>query len=333
VSRAPSQRAIGAWLLVCAAFVLAMTVVGGLTRLTRAGLSIVEWQPITGLLPPLSEAAWTEAFEAYRSTPEGRLVNHAMELDGFQEIYLVEWAHRLLGRITGFVVLLPFLYFLARRRLSGSRAARVLGIFALGGLQGFLGWFMVQSGLVDEPRVSHYRLAMHLALALLILGALVWTALDEFTPPAARASASAAPRAFAWGTLVFVALTVVWGAFMAGLHAGHVAPTFPDMNGTMMPTFTSLFDDALGVHFAHRALAWCAALGALATFAVMHLHPAPSRIRALSSLLVLVLGAQMALGAFTVVLHVPIMLAALHQANGALLVTIAVALVHSLRRS
>jgi cytochrome c oxidase assembly protein subunit 15 len=331
VTSSPPQRAIGAWLMLCAAFVLAMTVVGGLTRLTRSGLSIVEWKPLTGVLPPLNEDEWQLEHDKYKQSPEGRLVNHAMSTDEFKEIFLVEWGHRLLGRVTGFVVLLPFLFFLATRRLRGAKAWRVLGIFALGALQGFLGWFMVKSGLVDEPRVSHYRLAMHLSLALIILGALVWAALDEFRGQSRPVENGLRP--FAWATLVVTALTVVWGAFMAGLHAGHVAPTFPDMNGTYLPSFTSVVEDAVGVHFTHRILAYCTALGVLVTFALTRVAPCPPRARTFASLLLLTVAAQVTLGVLTVVNHVPIALAALHQANGALLVACAVALAHALRRA
>lgn len=326
------QRATGGWLLLCAAFVVAMTVIGGLTRLTRSGLSIVEWQPITGVLPPLGADAWADAFSAYRATPEGTLVNHAMDLEGFQEIYLVEWAHRLLGRVTGLVVLVPFVFFFATRRLRGARAAQVLGIFVLGALQGFLGWFMVKSGLVDAPHVSHYRLAMHLGMALLILALLVWTALDELSGGRERSNGDHALRPLAWGALVMIGLTVVWGGFMAGLHAGHVAPTFPDMNGVLVPAFTSILDDAVGVHFAHRTLAWGTALAVLGTFAVSRVRQCSARTRTLSSMLVLAVAAQITLGALTVLHHVPIALAALHQLNGALLVAGAAALVHSLAR-
>ena len=326
-----SGATVGRWLLVCAAFVIAMTVVGGLTRLTRSGLSIVEWQPITGVLPPWGDEAWSAAFAAYQGSPEGRLVNHSIDLAGFQEIYLIEWAHRLLGRVTGLVVLLPLLLFVATRRLRGRRAARVLGIFALGAVQGFLGWFMVKSGLVDAPHVSHYRLAMHLMMALLILGLLVWAALEELRPLREHAARALAP--VAWTILGLLALTVVWGAFMAGLHAGHVAPTFPDMNGALVPSFRSILDDAIGVHFAHRMLGWCTALAAVAMFGLSRALPCPPRVRWVSSLLLLGVAGQIVLGALTVLHHVPLVLAALHQANGALLVPCAVALVHSLRRA
>lgn len=320
--------------MLCAAFVLAMTVVGGLTRLTRSGLSIVEWKPITGVVPPVDEGEWAVEYAKYKASPEGTLINHAMTVDEFKDIYLVEWGHRLLGRITGFVVLVPFLFFLATRRLRGARALRVLGIFALGALQAAIGWFMVKSGLVDPdtPHVSHYRLAMHLVMALAILGLLVWSALDEL-PSRIRSRGVDNPlRPFAWGTIVLAFLTVTWGAFMAGLHAGHVAPTFPDMNGALVPTFSSITSDAVGVHFAHRILAWCTGLGVVVTFALTRIAACPPRARALATLLLLGVVAQIVLGALTVLHHVPIALAALHQANGACLVACAVALAHSLQR-
>jgi cytochrome c oxidase assembly protein subunit 15 len=334
------NRAVGIWLLTCAAFVLAMVVVGGLTRLTRSGLSIVEWAPITGVLPPLGHDAWMQAFAAYKATPEGSLVNAGMDLDGFQQIFLVEWAHRLLGRLTGFVVFIPLVFFLVTRRLSGRRALRLFGIFALGGLQGFIGWYMVKSGLVDEPRVSHYRLTLHLGMALAIFSLLLWSALDELSTT--RPSSIPSPlRPFAWATLFIVAVTVAWGGFMAGLHAGHVAPTFPDMNGMWIPTgmfihspwWLGLFENALTVHFVHRTLAYCAAAGVVVTFVAARMMGAPRGARIASALLLGVVGLQVTLGALTVLHHVPIALAALHQLNAALLLGCAVSLVHTVRKA
>lgn len=342
--KGPSNRPVAVWLLTCAAFTLAMVVVGGLTRLTRSGLSIVEWAPITGILPPLSHQAWLDAFAAYRQTPEGTLVNAGMSLEGFQQIFLVEWAHRLLGRLTGLVVFVPFLYFLATRALAGRRALRVLGIFALGGLQGFVGWYMVKSGLVDEPRVSHYRLTLHLAMALTIFSLLVWSALDELAGAAGAPRSTNAPsplRPFAWATLSLVAVTVAWGGFMAGLHAGHVAPTFPSMNGAWIPSgmfihqppWLGLFENALTVHFVHRTLAYCASLGVIVTFAAVKLLRAPTSVNAPAVALLGLVVLQVTLGAFTVLHHVPIALASLHQLNAALLLGAAVWLAHAVRKA
>jgi cytochrome c oxidase assembly protein subunit 15 len=343
--RQPKTRAVAAWLFLCAASVLAMVVIGGITRLTKSGLSIVEWNPVLGALPPLTDADWNAAYAAYQASPEGQLVNHGMDLASFQEIFFVEWLHRLVGRLVGVVVLVPLVFFALTRRLSGKRAARVLGIFALGGLQGFLGWFMVKSGLESDPQVSPYRLTMHLGMALLIFSLLLWNAFDEGC--ADRGMLSRAPpspvRPFAWATLLVVGVTIAWGGMMAGLHAGLVAPTFPDINGAFIPDgmfgddtgrgfFANLVGNALTVHFAHRVLAGCAALGTVVTVGLAFLTNAPRAARGACVALVGFVALQVLLGALTVLHHVPIPLAALHQLNGALVLGSAVALVHALRR-
>lgn len=335
------SRLIARWLFVCAAFCVAMVVVGGLTRLTRSGLSIVEWAPITGVLPPLSHQDWLAAFDAYKATPEGSVVNAAMSLEGFQQIFLVEWAHRLLGRVTGLVVFLPLVFFVATGRLRGVRVLRVLGIFALGGLQGFLGWYMVKSGLVDEPRVSHYRLTLHLGMALTLYALLLWTAFEERAIGSRPSSVPSPLRSYAWATLAFIAVTVAWGGFMAGLHAGHVAPTFPTMNGDWIPSgmfihdpaWRGLFENALTVHFVHRTLAYCTTLGVVATFAAARALGASAAARRATTGLLLAVGIQVTLGVLTVLQHVPIALASLHQLNAALLLGCAVALVHAVRKA
>ena len=182
-----TRRAVALWLLVCAAMVFAMVVVGGVTRLTHSGLSIVEWQPLVGTVPPLSEADWQDEFAKYRQTPEFKQVNHDMDLAGFKRIFWWEYFHRLLGRTIGAVFLLPFLWFAVRRRIDRPLAWQLAGIFALGALQGALGWYMVKSGLIDDPRVSHFRLTAHLGVALAILAAELWVALGLLLPRAARA--------------------------------------------------------------------------------------------------------------------------------------------------
>ena len=192
-----SRRAVAVWLLACAALVLVMVVVGGITRLTHSGLSIVEWQPLVGTLPPLTDSAWQELFAKYRETPEFRLVNHAMTLDGFKRIFWWEYAHRLLGRVIGLVFLLPFLWFLLRRRLDRALAWQLAGVFALGALQGALGWYMVRSGLVDDPRVSHFRLTAHLGVALAIFGAELWIALELLAERGPRRAGSSPLARFA----------------------------------------------------------------------------------------------------------------------------------------
>ncbi len=337
------SRALGAWLLVVAGCVLAMVVVGGLTRLTRSGLSIVEWKPLTGVLPPLSAAAWAEEYAKYSASPEGRLVNAGMPLDAFQRIFYVEWAHRLLGRVTGLVVLVPLAWLLAKRKLDRRRAFTILGIFALGGLQGLAGWLMVKSGLTDAPHVSPYRLTLHLCLALACFALLVWTALDELVPPAAPRALSGAQRALAWTArlaLGLVGLTVVWGGLMAGTHAGLVAPTVPTMNGAWVPAelapaslgpARSAVADALTIHFVHRALAYATTLAVVACAGLTFAERSPRATRIVGAGMLFQVALQITLGALTVLGHVPIGWASLHQANATLLLGWCVALVYVAR--
>lgn len=340
---------VGVWLAVCAAFVLAMIFVGGVTRLTRSGLSIVDWKPVTGVVPPLTEHDWQVELERYRLSPEGRLVNADIDVAGFQRIFWVEWAHRLLGRLTGMVVLLPLAYFLIRRRLSGARLWGVLGAFALGGVQGFLGWFMVRSGLVDRPHVSHFRLALHYMTALAILAWLAWMALEELRPrPEREATAPQPPPAFGraraltlW-TLGAVTLTHLWGALMAGLKAGTVAPTFPTMNGAWIPPgllgeglgALALLEGSVAVHFVHRALAYGSSALALGTvwavWSVPVLGDSERKLRRLAQALLGLVVLQVALGAGTVLSHVSVAMASLHQLNGAFVFLAALGLWHAL---
>src|SRR2546430_4498045 len=229
---AAHNRAVAAWLLVCCAFVFAIVVVGGITRLTHSGLSIVEWQPIVGALPPLDETAWQETFAKYKQTPEYRLVNPGMSLEGFKGIFWWEYIHRLLGRLIGAAFLLPLLWFALRGRIPRALAWKFAAIFGLGALQGALGWYMVQSGLVDNPRVSQFRLTAHLGIAFLIYAAMLWIALDLLLPRASRTEA--APRglrrfAFALAALIFV--MALSGGLVAGTRAGLAYNTFPLMNG------------------------------------------------------------------------------------------------------
>lgn len=329
----PRDRAVAAWLCACALLVAAMVAVGGLTRLTRSGLSIVEWKPLVGALPPLGEAAWQAEFARYQGSPEFRLVNAGMTLDGFRQIYYVEWFHRLLGRLTGAVVLVPLAWFALRRRLSRKLALRMLGLFALGGLQGALGWFMVKSGLVDQPHVSPYRLTAHLALALALFVVLCWIALDEALPR--PPSSSPALRCAALALLALVGLTVTWGGLMAGFHAGLVAPTFPTMNGQWFPDALRSSANALAspvaIHFTHRLLAYsvfvAAVLLAVAVRAARHTTPAAKRL-AVAVLAVVVL--QITLGAIVVLRLVPLTWASAHQIDATLLLATLTALLHQL---
>ncbi|MEO8135178.1 MAG: COX15/CtaA family protein, partial [Betaproteobacteria bacterium] len=226
-----SPRAVAVWLLACCALVFAMVVVGGVTRLTHSGLSIVEWQPIVGTLPPLNHAEWQEAFAKYRQTPEFRQVNHTMSLDEFKGIFWWEYFHRLLGRVIGIAFFVPFLWFAVRRQVDRTLSIRLAAIFVLGGLQGAMGWYMVKSGLVDDPRVSQYRLTAHLGLAFLIYAAMFRVALDVLfrrtAPPRSPATRHLRRAATALVALIFV--MVLTGGLVAGIRAGFAYNTFPLM--------------------------------------------------------------------------------------------------------
>jgi cytochrome c oxidase assembly protein subunit 15 len=257
------RRAAAAWLFACAALVFAMVVVGGITRLTRSGLSIVEWQPLVGALPPLSQADWDTLFAKYRTTPEFRLVNFDMTLDGFKRIFWWEYAHRLLGRLIGAVFLLPFVWFMVRRRLERTLTWKLAGVFALGALQGALGWYMVKSGLVDDPRVSHFRLTAHLGVALAIFAALLWIALD-LLPGENRIPGGPSLARAAAGVAAVVFVMALSGGMVAGLRAGSAYNTFPLMNGHFIPPeilmlepwWKNLLYNMATVQFVHRSIGW-----------------------------------------------------------------------------
>jgi len=334
------DRAVAFWLLACCALVFAMVVVGGITRLTHSGLSIVEWQPIVGTLPPLDDGAWQEAFGKYRQTPEYRLVNPDMSLAGFKSIFWWEYTHRLLGRLIGAAFLLPLLWFALRGRIARALTWKLAGIFALGALQGAMGWYMVRSGLVDDPRVSQYRLTAHLGLAFLIYAAMLWIALDLLFARASRAEA--APRrlrrfAFALAALIFV--MALSGGLVAGIRAGLAYNTFPLMNGRVVPPeifalepwYLNFFGNMATVQFDHRLIAWLLALLVPWFWLSVRRAAAPRRARLAADLLLGALALQIALGIATLLLSVPIPLAAAHQAGALLVFSAAVFVLHSLR--
>ena len=321
-----SRRSIARWLLVCAALVYAMVVVGGVTRLTHSGLSIVEWQPLVGTVPPLSDADWNALFDKYQQTPEYKQVNFGMPLAGFKSIFWWEYAHRLLGRAIGVVFLVPFLWFLARRRVDRRLAWQLGGIFLLGALQGGMGWFMVKSGLVNDPRVSHFRLTAHLGIALAIFSAELWLALRLLAPRLRRAPDRPLARAgLALAALVFaMALT---GGFVAGLHAGRAYNTFPLMNGHLVPPEIMMLDpwyenflyNMATVQFVHRSIAWLLALLVPLYWWRVQNAGLEMRARLASDALLAALVLQVSLGIATLLMVVPVPLAAAHQAGAVLL--------------
>lgn len=332
------DRAIGLWLALCAAMVLAMIVIGGITRLTESGLSIVDWRPVTGFLPPLTDAAWTRAFELYRTSPQYLESNAGMTLAEFRTIFWWEYIHRAWGRLIGLAFFLPFVWFLIRGRVRKSLVPRLIGLFLLGGAQGVLGWYMVRSGLVDIPEVSQYRLAAHLSLAFLIYAALVWTALTLILPgPTMIADRLAIQvRRLALIALGLIAVTVVSGAFVAGIDAGLIFNSFPLMEGAILPpgyfnNATAPFEDLGTVQFHHRVLA----LVSLAAVAVLWwrsrwLALAPRARRVANGLMIMAV-LQVALGITTLLLVVPVHVAASHQVGAVLLFTMILWFIHELR--
>jgi cytochrome c oxidase assembly protein subunit 15 len=332
------QRGVAIWLLACCALVFAMVVVGGITRLTHSGLSIVEWQPIVGALPPLDDAAWQEAFRKYQETPQFRQINPGMDLAGFKGIFWWEYVHRLLGRLIGAAFLLPLVWFALRKRISRPLAWKLAGIFALGGLQGALGWYMVQSGLVDDPRVSQYRLAAHLGLALLIYAVMLRIALDLLFPRGTE-TAPRSLRRFAFAIVVLVFAMAMSGAFVAGIRAGLAYNTFPLMNGHLVPPgmfvidpwYLNFFNNIATVQFDHRAIAWLLALLVPWFWVRVRRAGVSPRARLAAYLLLGALALQIALGIATLLLVVPIPLAAAHQAGALLVFTAALLAAHALR--
>lgn len=339
-ARSPRPLAISNLLFLVAGLVFAMVVVGGITRLTESGLSITEWRPVTGAIPPLTHDDWLRAFELYQQTPEYRQINGpaGMGLEQFKSIYWWEFVHRLLGRLVGLVFAVPLLWFWARREIPAGYGWKLAGLFALGGLQGALGWYMVASGLAERTDVSHLRLSAHLLLALVIMGALIWVALDLRRLARTGDDRPARLTGLSSAVLAVLALQVMLGAWVAGLNAGQVSNSWPLMDGRFFPRgvdwsngiLWAAVNDPLLVHFLHRWWAW-AAVAALVVLARRVRRP----VRAASIAIHSAFGTQILLGIATVVEGVPLLLAALHQAVGALVVAAAVWGAHvegSLRR-
>jgi cytochrome c oxidase assembly protein subunit 15 len=330
--QAPHAAAVRWWLILVAALIAIMVLVGGATRLTESGLSIVEWKPVTGTLPPLNEAQWVQAFEGYKAIPQYRELNAGMSLLEFKTIFWWEWSHRLLGRAIGAVYLLPFLYFLWRGAFSAELKKRLWLIFALGALQGGVGWWMVASGLSLRTEVSQYRLATHLVLALIIFASIVWTLRRMTARPQ-----SVVPMRLKISGMVLLGLTflqIYFGALVAGLRAGRVYNTWPEIDGAFIPSaarlwfeepwWRNLFDNTLTVQFEHRMTAY-----ALLILAVLHAVDAMwSRAGAAMTrgawLLVGSIVLQATLGILTLLHQVPIDLALAHQAVAIVVLTLAV---------
>lgn len=316
-------RALATWLYSVAALIVLMVVIGGITRLTESGLSITQWKPITGIVPPLNDAEWQAEFANYKRIPEYQQLNQGMTLAGFKAIFFWEYFHRLLGRLIGIAFAVPLVWFAVRRQIPRGYGWRLVALLALGGLQGAIGWWMVKSGLSVRTDVSHVRLAVHLLVALFTLAGIVWTALDLRTlarNPDARPAWLTGLGAFT-GAVLFVQL--LFGALVAGLNAGLVTDQWPLMNGRFFPGATTagrpfldaLFNDPAIVHFVHRWWAW------VTVAALVVLARATRRIDRRASIAIhTAFGLQILLGIATVMSGMNITLAALHQLTGALLV-------------
>ena len=331
IQAASNLRAVRIWLVIVAALIVCTLMVGGATRLTESGLSIVEWKPVTGTIPPLTDAEWTSEFDAYKKIPQYREMNRGISLGEFKTIFWWEWTHRQIAKFVGVAFLLPFLWFLWRGAIGGNLRRRLWIIFALGGLQGGVGWWMVKSGLVERVSVSQYRLAAHFMLALILFSAVVWTVRRlEF-----RRSLIASTRLkiTSWILLALVFLQLYFGALVAGLRAGKVFNTWPDIDGSFIPSFErmfyetpwwrNVFDNTLTVQFTHRMLAY-----ALLAAAVVHAVDA-IRSRAGSDAisgavwLLAAIVAQIVIGIATLLYQVPIDLGLAHQANAIVVLTLA----------
>ena len=322
----PRPRALANLLFLVAVMVFAMVVVGGITRLTESGLSITEWKPVSGAIPPLAHADWERAFDLYKRIPEYREINGpaGMTLAQFRHIYWWEFVHRLLGRLIGVVFGVGIVAFAAMRAIPRGYGWKMVGLLALGGLQGALGWYMVESGLQYRTDVSHFRLSAHLLLALTIMSALLWVALDLRRLPASGEDRPSRLTGLSIVTLVILYVQLLYGAWMAGLNAGQVAPTWPGMQGRFFPegvdwsrgVLWALGNDPYLVHFVHRWWAWVVV--AAMVFFARKVRKAPGA-RPASIAIHSAFGTQVVLGILTVLSGVAIWLAALHQAVGALL--------------
>ncbi len=316
----PGRRAVGLWLVVIAAMIALMVLVGGLTRLTGSGLSITTWHPISGVIPPLNHAAWQREFDHYKEIPQYRLENRGMTLAQFKGIFWWEWSHRLLGRVIGLVFLLPFLWFAWRGAISRKEWPRMIALFVLGGLQGLVGWWMVTSGIETSTRVSvsQYRLAAHLGLALFLFAAILWTAF-QYLRPKAEEERPAPHALLAKLVALLVYVQMLMGALVAGLHAGLIYETWPSMNGRfgpehpffLHPWYLNFFANPGLAQFDHRIGAYLIFLGALALFFAARKQKGARKMSA--HLVFGLVLAQISLGIATLLNQVPIPLAATHQ--------------------
>jgi len=330
------DKGIVAWLITGCVLIWAMVIVGGITRLTHSGLSITTWSFVGGF-PPTTTEQWQAAFDHYKTSPEYKLINSYFGLEDYKSIYWWEYIHRAIGNLIGVVFIIPFLFFLIKKRINRSLMMKLIGVFLLGGLQGLLGWYMVKSGLINEPHVSHYRLAAHLMTALLSFSFTFWVALDLIYPREKQVSGFASLKRWSWLLLFFVAIQIMYGAFTSGLHAGQFDPTWPKMGNNwiapevtsaLTPTWLNFFDGVAGVQFIHRYNAYIVTLlVCLVWFKARKMDLLPTQRHGVNVLFVM-LFVQFILGVLTLINSVPVVLGVLHQTGAFLLLASTIFVIH-----
>ncbi|MGZ4035204.1 MAG: COX15/CtaA family protein [Bacteroidia bacterium] len=336
------HRPIIIWLLAGCFLIYAMVVIGGITRLTHSGLSMVEWNPIIGSLPPTSDAAWQIPFEKYKQTPEYQIINNQFTLEEFKSIYWWEYTHRLLGRTIGVVFLIPFFYFLIKKKFDKTLLKKMYVLLFLGALQGVLGWYMVYSGLQKEPHVSHYRLAAHLISAFTVFGFTFWYAMDLIYPKEIEENKISKNLKW-WSKFMFgaIILQIIYGAFVAGLKAGLFYNTYPLMGHSLMPETVTSFDpfwknfleNPAGVQFLHRNIALIVAILVLFVWEKSRKMELSKLQRRASNFMLCVVCIQFLLGIITLLYAVPVTMGVLHQTGAFFLFASSLFFIHTLRKA
>lgn len=334
------DRQISNWLLCVCAAIFIMLIIGGATRLTHSGLSMVEWDPLMGWVPPLSETQWNETFEKYQQSPEYQKLNAGMSVEGFKSIFMFEYVHRVWGRLIGMFFLLPMLFFLFAGRIKKALRPKLVAMFVLGGLQGVMGWYMVKSGLADNPYVSQYRLTAHLLLAFLVYGYIFWTAMGlRYPDPCQQNKPFSLLRTLTLCVTAWIVLTIASGGFVAGLKAGFAYNTFPLMDGSFVPEhywllepwYLNFFNAIASVQFDHRILAESTLVFVIALFVFSKKHALSGRAKKAFHALMGMAGLQVVLGITTLVMAVPVVLGVAHQAGAMILFSFALLVAHALR--
>ena len=322
------QKWIRWWLWTGALLIFVMVLVGGITRLTDSGLSMSDWSLIMGTIPPMNETDWIAVFERYKEFPQYQQVNAGMSLFEFKTIFFWEYLHRLLGRLIGLVFLIPFGFFWVRGYFDSIMLKRAWILFGLGALQGGMGWFMVKSGLVDQPYVSHYRLAMHLVLAMVLMGCCIWYALDLSNSPALQVSSKVSSlKRWSYGYILIFSIQVIWGAFTAGLDAGFIYNTFPTMNGTwlprnvwaLQPAVVNLVENPGTVQWIHRIVGTALGLVAVGFWWKNSKTDASETLKQKAGFLLGMVLLQYVLGIVTLIMNVPLLMGVVHQAGALIL--------------